>query len=271
MVVERARIQEVINEINLQQLPAFDPTTRGRGRLIRDNATISGTLVESGGNVTLTATYTDHRPGHSRSETVSVQGSGGSIFALEQLLAEKLRDVICPEPITHIEGIFNASIDDGPVLTYAGNVEFDRFGPALFEGAEGSYTVTTGQYTITLSGRDLTGATGCQQSGSKQFAIPANSGSISVTGTEPEHSEPYTYGFVISALSPDNTMDITLHSCPPGAEDYEEHVWSNYPVGLDVSPPGTHVSDDGIEYADSHTETQGAATFTESWSFMGTP
>ena len=138
VVVERARIQDVIDEINLQQLPAFDPSTAVRPRrLIRDNATVSGTLVESGGNVTLTATYTDHRPGHSRSETVSVQGSGESIFALEQLLAAKLREVICPAPIKHIEGIFNMSFDYGPVLTYAGNVKFDRIGPALFDGADG--------------------------------------------------------------------------------------------------------------------------------------
>lgn len=273
VVVERARIQDVIDEINLQQLPAFDPSTAVRPRrLIRDNATVSGTLVESGGNVTLTATYTDHRPGHSRSETVSVQGSGESIFALEQLLAAKLREVICPAPIKHIEGIFNMSIDYGPVLTYAGNVKFDRIGPALFDGADGHYSVTTGQYTITASGRDLTGATGCQQSGSKQFAIPANSGSISVTGTEPEYLEPYTYDFVIAALSPDNTMDITLHGCPPGAEEYEGHVWSDFPVsGLDLSPPGEYVSDDGIEYSDSYTEIQGIATITQSWSFTGTP
>ena len=272
-VVERSRIQEVIGEINLQQIPAFDRNTAVRpGRLIRDNATVSGTLVESGDNVTLTATYTDHRPGHQRSETVSVQGPGASIFELEQLLAEKLRAVICPEPIRHIEGIFNMSFDYGPVLTYAGNVKFDRFGPALFDGADGHYSVTTGQYTITASGRDLTGATGCQQSGSKQFAIPANSGSISVTGTEPEYLEPYTYGFVIAAPSPGNTMDITLHGCPPGAEEYEGHVWSDFPVGgLDLSPPGEYVSDDGIEYSDSHTETQGSATITQSWSFTGTP
>lgn len=273
VVVERSRIQEVINEINLQQLPAFDRSTRVRpGRLIRDNATVSGTLVESGGNLTITATYTDHRPGHTRSKTVSVQGPGESFFALEQLLAAKLREVICPEPIKHIEGTFNMSFDYGPVLTYAGNVKFDRFGPVLFGGAEGSYSVTTGQYTVTASGLDLTGATACHQSGSKQFAIPANSGSITVDGTEPEHLEPYAYSFGINALSPDNKMDITLHSCPPGAEDYEGHVWSDYPVGgLDMNPPGDYVSDDGVEYADSHTETQGSATITYGWSFTGTP
>ena len=84
--------------------------------------------------------------------------------------------------------------------------------------------------------------------------------------------EPYTYDFVIAALSPDNTMDITLHGCPPGAEEYEGHVWSDFPVsGLDLSPPGEYVSDDGIEYSDSYTEIQGIATITQSWSFTGTP
>jgi hypothetical protein len=272
-IVERARIREVINEIGIQQLPAFDPNTAVRpGRLIRDNATVSGTLVQSGDSMTLTATFTDRRPGRGRSKTVSVQGFADDIFGLEQKLIEKLRLVICPAPIKHIEGTFDMRFDYGPVFTYAGNVKFDRLGPAIFDGAEGFFTVTTGQYTVTASGNDVTGATGCKQSGSKQFAIPANSGSISVTEAEPDHLEPYTYNFGISALSPDNTMDITLHGCPPGAEEYEGHVWSDYPAGaLDLTPPDTYVSEDGVEYTGSHTESAGGASVTQSWSFTGSP
>jgi hypothetical protein len=273
VVVERARIQDLLAEIRRQQLPAFDPSTAvRRGRLIRDNATVSGTLVQSGDSMTLSATYTDRRPGRNRTKTVSVQGSADDIFGLEQRLIEKLRQVICPAPIKHIEGTFDTSFAYGPVLTYTGNVKFDRVGPALFDGAEGVFAVVGGQYTLTVSGLDLTGATGCQQSGSKQFEIPANSGSISVTGTEPEHLEPYTYTLGVSTISPFNTMDITLHSCPPGAESYEGHVWSNYPAGgLSLNPPDTYVSDDGITFAGSHAETQGIATLTESWSLTGSP
>jgi hypothetical protein len=272
-IVEREHIRDVIDEINRQQLPAFDQSTAVRpGRLVRDNASLSGNLVQSGDTLTLTATYTDRRPGRNRTMTVSVTGPANDIFGLEQRLVEKLRPVICPAPIKHIEGTFNASISYGSVLTYTGNVAFDRIGPALFDGAEGTFLVTGGQYTITLSGLDLTGATGCQQSGSKQFEIGANSGSIDVFGTEPEHLDPYSYRLSVASVTPYNAMDITLHGCPPGAESYEGHVWSNYPIGgLSLNPPDTYISQDGIDFSGSHTETQGSATLAQSWSFTGTP
>jgi hypothetical protein len=158
------------------------------------------------------------------------------------------------------------------VVSTAGTVEFDRFGPALSDGAEGTFNVTGGQYTVTLSGLDITGSTGCQQRGSKRFAIPPNSGGLTAFGTGPTRLEPYTYTLGVNALSPANTMDVTLHSCPPGAESYEGHVWSNYPVGgVSLNPPATYVSDDGITFSGSHTENQGPATLSQSWSLTGSP
>ena len=152
-----------------------------------------------------------------------------------------------------------------------GNVTFTRFTPAIFGGATGSYNVSSGEYTLTASGLDVTGATACQQSGSKQFTIPTGSGSIDVFSNEPTYLEPYEYSFSVVAVAPSDTMDITLHSCPPGAEDYEGHVWDDFPVGgLDLSPGSTYISADGITYAGSHSESFGAASLEQNWSFTGT-
>ena len=270
VVVERARIAEVISEQRLQQLPGFDPATAVRqGRLVRDNASVTGTFTEAGGQITISATYVDRRTG--RSQTVSVQGSGEALFDLVEQLGAKLAEVICQGTINQIAGTFDMRIDTGSVFTYAGNVTFTRSTPAIFGGATGTYGVSAGQYTVTASGRDVTGATGCQQSGSKQFALPAGSGSIDVYSNQPTNLEPYEYGFSVIAGGFADTMDITLHSCPPGAEDYEGHVWSNYPVGaLDVGPSTTHISENGIDYAGSQSESGGGASLHQNWSFIGT-
>ena len=270
VIVERERIDEVINEQRLQQLPGFDPGTAVRqGRLIRDNASVTGTLTEAGGQITMSATYSDRRTGRTR--TVNVQGPGEALFDLEQKLAAKLVEVICHDTINEIAGTFDIEIDTGSIFTYAGNVTFTRFTPAIFGGATGTYKVSSGQYTLTASGRDVSGATACRQSGSKQFTIPAGTGSIDVFSNEPTYLEPYEYGFSVAAGGPSSTMDITLHGCPPGAEEYEGHVWAGWPVGgLALSTNRTYISDDGIDYAGSHSEGFGGASFEQNWSFTGT-
>ena len=123
VIVERARIDEVINEQRLQQLPGFDPGTAVRqGRLIRDNASVTGTLTEAGGQITMSATYVDRRTGRTR--TVSVQGPGEALFALEEQLAAKLVEVICHDTVNRIEGTFDLEIDTGSIFRYGGNVSF---------------------------------------------------------------------------------------------------------------------------------------------------
>ena len=266
IVVERDRIEDVLNEQRLQQLPGFDPSTAvPQGRLIRDNASVTGTLTETGGQVTMTATYSDRRIGRTR--TVSVQGPGEALFELEQELAEKLVKVICEAG--DIAGPFDQRIDAlGSIFTYSGNVTFTRSTPAVLPGANGFYDVSSGQYTVTASGRDVSGATACRQSGSKQFAIPPGSGTISVFSTQPDQLEPYEYSFSILAGGPSDTMDITLSGCPPGAEDYEGHVWEDWPVGiLDVSTDQTYISEDGIDFSDTYSESAGGASLEQSWSF----
>lgn len=174
--------------------------------------------------------------------------------------------------INRIAGTFDVETDFGSVFRWAGNVAFNRTSPAIFGGASGFFFVGGGQYTVTASGMDFSGATGCQQSGSQQFSLPPNSGNISVSGTGTTQVAPYEYSFNINAGGgPSDTMDITLHSCPPGAESYEGYVWQDIQVPpLDAHSEGQAISADGIGYAGSYSENQGGATFAQSWSFTGT-
>ncbi len=101
----------MLDEQALQRLPGFDPSTTVRqGRLIRDNAGVTGTISESGGNAVISATYTDRRPGHSRTKTVAVQGPTESIFDLEQQLAQKLIEAICSDGLPDT---YTGSFDGG--------------------------------------------------------------------------------------------------------------------------------------------------------------
>lgn len=270
IIVERDRIEEVLDEHRLQRLPGFDPGTTIRpGRLIRDNASVTGTLTEAGGQLKLSATYSDRRNGRTRA--VSVQGPGEALFALEQKLAEKLVEVIC-DPVDEIAGTFEQRIDAaGSVFTYSGNVTFTRSTPAVLPGANGTYDVSSGRYTVTASGRDVSGATGCRQSGSKQFTIPSGNGDIAVFSTQPTLLEPYQYSLSIFAGGPTDRMNITLSGCPSGAADYEGHVWQNWPLGaLSFSTDRTYTSDDGINFAGTRSQRSGGFSLEQSWSLRAT-
>lgn len=171
--------------------------------------------------------------------------------------------------INYIAGTFDVVRDFGAVFRYAGNVTFARFTPAIYGGASGTYFVSGGQYTVTASGLDSSGATGCQQSGSKQFSLRPNDGNIGVQGTGNEQIEPYQYSFRISAGRPEDTMTITRHSCPPGAESQEGTTY-DIPVVLDVKSRDQETSDHGVAYAGSYSDNMGGGIFTTGWSFTGT-
>jgi hypothetical protein len=272
VIVERARIDDVLNEQRLQRLPGFDPDTRvPQGRLIRDNASVSSTLTESGGQLTMSATYVDRRTG--RSATVSVQGSGESLFELEQQLAAKLAAVICQDKINHIAGTYSGTFTIGTtlgpsVMSYQGNVAFDRSGPNVFGGADGFYILKSGGFTLVASGIDGTGATGCRQTGTKNFTIPSGqvSGSMQVDGTPPDFDAPYDYSFYI--LPPFETMTVTRINCPSGASDWEG---TTFQWGLfdSISTREPHTSDDGITYQSSEEQTIGGSGSALSWSLVG--
>lgn len=212
-IVERDRIQDVINEQRLQQLPGFDQGTAvRRGKLVRDNASVTGTITESGGQVRITAQYDDRRTGRTRS--VSVEGAAASIFELEQELAKKLLDAICGGLPDAYAGTFNGSlVDPETTIDFSGNVTYERVkapdpfaadcaatGIACFNSIGGSAT-----WRVSTT----PGAT-CSYSASPQtVAIPAGTGTITVDLAGGD-----TPGYFGALGPPDDTTMVTRH-CPP--------------------------------------------------------
>jgi hypothetical protein len=179
--------------------------------------------------------------------------------------------------INHLNGTFSGSYSVptilGPsIVSWTGTARFDRSLPAIYGGASGIYALFSGGYDITASGIDGSFATGCQQSGTKHIALGGpGSGffevnSVAVGSFDP----PYDYSIQAAPLGPQQ-MDITRHSCPPGAEEWEgtSGVTAYFPTPLDTLP-GPHVSDDGIVYNGSTNDNQGGLVVTQSWNFTGT-
>ena len=101
----------VLGEIALQQSPYFDPAQRlTTAKLVRPNASVTGTMSVSGGVATLTATYTDQRPGHAgQGGTVAVSGPAENIFTLEEQLSAKIAALVCQEIPKSYTGSFSGT------------------------------------------------------------------------------------------------------------------------------------------------------------------
>jgi hypothetical protein len=123
VIVERARLNDVIAEIERQQSASFDPVGRvQRGRLIAHNATVTGSLALSGTTLTLTATYQDLRTG--RSKTVSASGPQDQFFDTVQRLGRQLVDAVCPHTPRTYAGTFSGtatSAFNSYTLTWTGS------------------------------------------------------------------------------------------------------------------------------------------------------
>jgi hypothetical protein len=159
----------------------------------------------------------------------------------------------------------------GPsVIDFTGSVTFDRAVPAVLGGADGVYAITNGGYTVSFSGIDISGATGCSMSGAGSRAIPAGLafGSITVSGTPPNLEPPYTYGFQVLP-SPSDMVTVTRHSCPPGAGSFEGSTFqANTFTAFEAR--GAPTSANGNAYAGSEDQTFMGAGPVINWSFQGT-
>ena len=81
-------------------------------------------------------------------------------------------------------GVWNAG---GSILSWSGTASFARGAPG--PGANGTFFLRSGGYTVTASGRDATGATGCVQSGTRSVTL-TNNGNVTVTGQGPGRPRP---------------------------------------------------------------------------------
>jgi hypothetical protein len=181
-VVERMRLAEVIGELRLQQDPRFDPSTRLRtDRLIANNQSITGTIGVSGGVMTITAVHTNQRTG--RVTTVSQSGPADDVFNIEQALAPKLLQLICPHTPKAYNATFNGewtSTLNHYTVRWSGSARVelvsesgappDRW-PA---GRYAQYALTSGTVHATLNGtRSGAYQDSCTVQGEADFTLPA--------------------------------------------------------------------------------------------------
>lgn len=171
-----------------------------------------------------------------------------------------------PDVINTIAGTFDQRLDmSGSIVEWAGSATFERFTPGFLGGPNGSFQVQPGTYTVVASGNGMfLGAPMCSMSGSGQFPL-GSLGSIFVFGTPPELTAPYEYGFSLGSEGVP-MMQITLSGCPPEAKELEKTY--EWPVAFSLDAGG--VSEDGVAYVGSETESGGGITRESTWSFTGT-
>lgn len=181
------------------------------------------------------------------------------------------------EQIDRIEGTFGGelagatSLGTPSVQKWSGNVAFDRLTPPDGGPATGIYLLSSGAASINLSGIEMSGATGCLQSGSAQ--APLLAGILEVRGTGPEGAPPYAYDLSLSfdAIA----VKGTRHTCPKSAQE-QGYEGTQFEAGalwrLNVKGQS---SSDGLAYSGAVKETVGfppfLSTFEEDWSLHAQP
>ena len=177
--------------------------------------------------------------------------------------------------INRLTGTFSGSysvptILGASTLTWTGTAVYDRMTPGFFGGASGQFQLVSGGYDMTASGIDGSGGTACQQKGTKHFDLGGpGSGYFQIDSVDlGSFDPPYAYSLNAMPVGP-QWMDITRHSCPPGAESEEgtTSMTIYFPPAVDTAEG---VSDDGIVYNGSTNETQGGVTVVQNWNFTGT-
>jgi hypothetical protein len=137
-------------------------------------------------------------------------------------------------------------------------VKLDGF--SVGGGAAGFYTVISGNVSVTLSGIESSGVTGCHQSGSAQG--PVEGGFMEVTGTGPEGGAPYEYDLLLQL--PFTAIKATRVSpCPEAAE---EEDWAGTPFetgpAWKLNVKGQE-SADGLSFIGSNKEELGGGSYLE--------
>ena len=170
--------------------------------------------------------------------------------------------------INHIAGTFNTAYDvNGSTLTAVGNATYDRTVPSVYGGASGTYFLTSGEMTITASGKDSVIPT-CQMSGSKHVTLGDGNGTMDVTSTVFGGFEPpYNYFMNATPVGPDTVVTVTRSNCANPDDNGDGVVFFQTP-GL-ANQGGSQQSADGIVYDGSTSSSQAGVTFNQSWSFRG--
>jgi hypothetical protein len=229
VVVERERIDDILNEQRLQHTPGFDQSTAvPTGHLIRDNSSVNGSLTVSGNQATLSATYANRSTG--KSGTVSVSGPAANLFQLEEQLAQKLADLICSGAPPFYDGTASGSQSGPLVPTQTWSAQNVRWAKRP-ESSDLSpiYDLQHALVNWSISGGD---GTGCTYSGNKQIAV---GGPLSVAALVFLPPDLYHAGAGLDGA----TATITI-TCPDGGGGTTsvQSLWVPYPTWLDTSAEG---------------------------------
>jgi hypothetical protein len=177
---------------------------------------------------------------------------------------------IAPPGRNQIVGSFNGefkgpqSVEGRTEQTWSGTVEFNRFG--TIEGSE-YYTLISGEVSITASGLDGSGISGCQQHGSNSNRkLPG--GSMEVTPIGKEGGAPYEYS--ISVSMPFEALNITRINCNKASQE-EGYEGTEYPLTpLYRFAPSGQKSSDGITFTGTVDESPFESVDLQRWNLHGT-
>lgn len=148
------------------------------------------------------------------------------------------------------------------VLPLSGLARTCQGGPS-----DGIVRFAGGEYTVNASGRDGSGVTLCQQTGTKHFTIPAGARTLQSDGGGPDRVAPYSY--TLQVLQPAQTMTITRIGCPPNTDPGNGTTFVAL-LNLPFQTTRSHSSADGISFADSEDQGASGLGFRWSWSLTGT-
>jgi hypothetical protein len=159
------------------------------------------------------------------------------------------------------------ALEEPSVQKWTGVVEFNRLILGEGGGPTGTYTAISGNVSGDLSGVESSGITGCHQSGSAQGPIPG--GTMTVTGTGPEHGPPYEYEINLSMpFVPVHATRVA--PCPKAAQD-EGYEGTEFETGInwELQVSGQS-SGDGVTFAGSEDDGFGGVSIEQHWNLHGT-
>jgi hypothetical protein len=167
--------------------------------------------------------------------------------------------------VNTIAGTFSGTWSfGGSIFNWSGNATFARVLPA--PGANGSFTLTAGSYTVIASGRDASGATACRQSGTHEVTMTG--GDLTVVGQEPTRTPPYDYNGSVIGLGP-QAMMVTLSDCPdPDYNGMQIQVGLAF-TALDTQ--GSRRSADGLDYTGTSSQSVSGLMVDWRWALRGAP
>jgi hypothetical protein len=288
VVVERERLQDILDEIERGKDPRFDPKTVPKpGHLIRDNASVDGTLDVAGGQLTITVTYTERGTGYTF--TVSRTGAEADLFAVQQQVGAELVRQIChpPAPPDEPTGCRARQVCQGPPVAYAGTFSGSFVNPSADttitwtngtlrlanrqdqpspSGASYTYSVVSGAADVTVSVPAT--PTSCALDGTEQVQmLDSNFGPAPSLQVMPGAGPPYRLSVVFPSQA---AVTVTRSQCPNPVSNGSTFDYTIYGTRA-VMPAATQTASGGKLEGTASESGPGQPSYTYAWSFSPVP